>query len=80
MKPEDHPDHIANPTLGVTSDFDWYELSTMRSALDAVLSRVDRLINTVKLREKGLHDYIFYLQNQNSIQQSELDALREEYR
>jgi hypothetical protein len=65
-------------TLGVTSDFDWYELSQVKDQLASLSARVERVIAASQQREKDYSDYVIHLKQQNGKLQAKLNALRPE--
>jgi hypothetical protein len=64
-------------SLGVTTDFDWYELTNVKNQLSSSLYHVERLIDVVRMREQSQHDYIIHLQRKNSELQTKLNTLLE---
>ena len=52
-------------TYGVTSDFDWYEITNIKEQLNTLASRLDRVLAAAKQREENSHQYILHLRRQN---------------
>ena len=67
-------DHI---TYGVTSDFDWYEITNIKEQLNTLASRLDRVLAAAKQREENSHQYILYLRRQNDALQVKINRLLE---
>lgn len=65
-------------TLGVTSDFDWYELNQIKQQLDSLSVRVYRLINVIQERERTQTEYVVYLKRQCDELRAKLTALRKD--
>lgn len=64
-------------TYGVTSDFDWYEITTIKEQLNTLASRLDRVLAAAKQREENSHQYILHLRRQNDALQVKLNRLLE---
>lgn len=64
-------------SLGVTTDFDWYELTQIKAQLDMISSRVERLVNVIHEREREQHAYIAHLIKKSDNLQAKLNALLE---
>lgn len=64
-------------TYGVTSDFDWYEITNIREQLNTLASRLDRVLAAAKQREENSHQYILHLRRQNDALQVKLNRLIE---
>lgn len=65
-------------TLGVTSDFDWYELNQIKHQLDSLSSRVHRLIVATQERERTQSEYVVHLKRQCDELRAQLNALRKD--
>jgi phosphopantetheine adenylyltransferase len=65
-------------TLGVTSDFDWYELNQIKQQLDSLSSRVHRLLDVIQERERTQAEYVIYLKRQCDELRAQLNALRKD--
>jgi hypothetical protein len=68
-------EHIS---FGITSDFDWYEMSRVRDQLNALSAKMEQLIQTSRQREQGQHEYIIHLRKKNDELQAKLNALHKE--
>lgn len=64
-------------SLGVTSDFDWYELTQIRTQLESLTSRIDRVIRVIQQREQEQNDYVVFLKQRGDKLQAKLNALLE---
>ena len=64
-------------SLGVTSDFDWYELTQIKSQLESLTSRIDRVIRVIQQREQEQNDYVVFLKQRGDKLQAKLNALLE---
>lgn len=64
-------------SLGVTSDFDWYELTQIRTQLESLTSRVDRVIHAAQQREQQQNEYVVFLKQRCDTLQAKLNALLE---
>ncbi len=65
-------------TLGVTTDFDWYELNVVKTQLLDLSNRIDRLLAVIQEREKMQTEYVVHLKQQNGSLQAKLNALRKD--
>ncbi len=65
-------------TLGVTSDYAWYELTQIQTELKSMASRVEHLIAVIRAREDDQAQYVSHLKAQCSTLQARLNALRSE--
>lgn len=64
-------------SLGVTSDFDWYELTQIKAQLESLTSRIDRVIRVIQQREQEQNDYVVFLKQRGDKLQAKLNALLE---
>ena len=64
-------------SLGVTSDFDWYELTQVKNQLESLTSRVDRVIYAVQQRERQQNEYVVFLKQRADTLQAKVNALLE---
>lgn len=62
-------------TYGVTSDFDWYEITTINAQLTTIASRLERVLAAAKQREETAHQYILHLRQQNDALQVKINQL-----
>lgn len=62
-------------TYGVTSDFDWYEITTINAQLTTIASRLERVLAAAKQREETTHQYILHLRQQNDALQVKINQL-----
>lgn len=65
-------------TYGVTSDFDWYELTQIRSQLELLSARINRVIHVIEEREQTQAEYVVYLKQQCDQLRAQLNALRKD--
>lgn len=65
-------------TYGVTSDFDWYELTQIKSQLELLSARINRVIHVIKEREQTQAEYVVYLKQQCDQLRAQLNALRKD--
>lgn len=65
-------------TLGVTTDFDWYELNLVKTQLLNLSNRIDRLLAVIQERERTQTEYVVHLKQQNGSLQAKLNALRKD--
>ena len=65
-------------TLGVTTDFDWYELNSIKNQLLDLSNRIDRLLAVIQERERTQTEYVVHLKQQNDSLQAKLNALRKD--
>ncbi len=65
-------------TLGVTTDFDWYELNLVKTQLLDLSNRIDRLLAVIQERERTQTEYVVHLKQQNGSLQAKLNALRKD--
>lgn len=65
-------------TLGVTTDFDWYELNVVKTQLLDLSNRIDRLLAVIQERERMQTEYVVHLKQQNGSLQAKLNALRKD--
>ena len=68
-------EHIS---YGVTSVFDWYELSNIASELGGMVARLQRVLKVIEQREKSQHEYIHHLRKQCDAVQVQLNRLRKD--
>ena len=68
-------EHISH---GVTSDFDWYEITNIKDQLNTIAARLDRVLAAAKQREENLHQYILHLRQQNDALQAKINKLLDE--
>lgn len=52
-------------SIGITSEFDWYEITIIKAQLSAISARLEAILSASKEREKTSHDYILHLRKQN---------------
>lgn len=64
-------------TLGVTSDFDWYELTQIKTQLESLTARIDRVIHVIQQREQEQNAYVVHLKQRGDKLQAKLNALLE---
>jgi hypothetical protein len=65
-------------TLGVTSDYAWYELTQVQNQLKAMSNQIEHLIAVIRAREDDQAQYVSHLKAQCSTLQARLNALRSE--
>lgn len=65
-------------TYGVTSDFDWYELTQIKSQLELLSARINRVIHVIEKREQTQTEYVVYLKRQADELRAQLNALRKD--
>jgi len=65
-------------SYGVTSDFDWYEISNIKDQLNTIAARLDRVLAATRQREESANQYIIHLRAQNSALQVKINKLIDE--
>lgn len=61
-------------TLGVTSDYAWYELTQVQNQLEAMSNQIEHLIAVIRAREDEQTQYVEHLQAKCSSLQKRLNA------
>ena len=65
-------------TLGVTSEFAWYELTQVQNDLKSIAAKIEHLILVIRAREDEQAQYVAHLQAKCSTLQAKLNALHKD--